>query len=96
MKTPYLDIHLESLKKLDKNKKISEHGKGLLIELTEIKKQLTTHSVVNWLPFKKENYIKFMEISNKNKLLKKYDDGTILKDGDEEPLAIMTHFAELT
>jgi hypothetical protein len=47
MKTPYLDSHLESLKKLDENKKISEHGKGLLIELTEIKKQLTIHSVVS-------------------------------------------------
>lgn len=45
MNTPYLDSHLEGLKKLKKNNKISKHGKGLLIELTEIKKQLSIQGV---------------------------------------------------
>jgi hypothetical protein len=46
MKTPYLDTHLEGLKKLKKNNKISKHGSGLLLELIELKQQLLIHSVV--------------------------------------------------
>lgn len=58
------------------------------------KEQLTLATVVNWLPFKEENYELFTRLAKEKKLLKRYDDGTIIKDGEKEPLAIMTHFAE--
>lgn len=83
-------------RKLKLGSKFLENLDTLLTSLESDNKQLIITDVVHWLPFEEENYVVFKEISNKNKLLKKYDDGTILKDGDEEPLAIMTHFAELT
>lgn len=61
---------------------------------TEIVKKLNLGVVVNWLPFKEENYELFTRLAKEKKLLKYYDDGTIIKDGEKEPLAIMTHFAE--
>ena len=58
------------------------------------KQQLNLNSVVNWLPFKEENYSLLSELSKKNKLYLCYDDGTIIKYGEEEPLAKLTWFAQ--
>lgn len=60
------------------------------------KEQLSQCSVVNWLPFEKENHDKFKELCKKDKCLCLFDDGTECNYNDEHPMAIMTHFAELT
>lgn len=58
--------------------------------------KLNLPEVIDWLPMIKDNYIRFNELAKNNKLLKKFDDGSIVKQGDEEPFAIMTHFREQT
>lgn len=68
-------------------------GEYIAEELNKVK-NLPIQRVVNWLPLEAKHYDLFTELARKNKLLKKFDDGTILKDGDEEPIAICTHFAE--
>ena len=56
--------------------------------------QLAIQRVVNWLPLESKHYELFTKLAKENRLLKKFDDGTILKDGEDEPFAICTHFAE--
>jgi hypothetical protein len=65
-----------------------------IIKLEAKVENLALSAVVNWLPFEEGNYELFTQLAKKKKLLKCYDDGTIIKDGEKEPLAIMTHFAE--
>ena len=67
---------------------------NLAVDSEQKVENLAIHDVINWLPLETKNAELFNELVVKNKLLKKFDDGTILKDGEDEPLAICTHFAE--
>lgn len=49
---------------------------------------------IDWLPMVKHNYGRFNELAKENKLLMKFDNGSIVKQGEKEPFAIMTHFTE--
>jgi len=57
-------------------------------------KQLLIPRVVNWLPLESKHYELFTKLAKENRLLKKFDNGKVLKDGQDEPFAICTHFAE--
>ncbi|QQV90452.1 hypothetical protein Harreka1_45 [Olleya phage Harreka_1] len=58
-------------------------------------RQLQSQKKTEWLPFVKENYKKFTDLTRDGKLLKKFDDGSVIKQGDKEPFAICTHFSEI-
>jgi len=60
-----------------------------------VAKALSIYSVVNWLPFKKENYDQFAEICKKDRCMCLFDDGTECNYNDEHPMAVMTHFREI-
>lgn len=75
---------------------LTDWSREMILQAMQIwaEKQCAINGVVYWLPFIPENYERFGEIASKNKLLKKFDDGSVVKMGDKEPLAICTHFAE--
>ena len=83
-----LEIAEEELLKIEKR-----HNEYTFF-IKKLKEQLTLTDVVNWLPFVSDNYKRFSELARENRLLKKFDDGSIIKQGEQEPLAICTHFAE--
>lgn len=85
---------IPDLQNYPENDETADYAEALCITLDQKVRKLFIYGVVNWLPFEEQNFELFTELATKNKLLKKFDDGTILKEGETEPLAICTHFAE--
>ena len=56
------------------------------------KEQLILSGVVNWLPFKDENYQEFTKLCANDNLIVRFDDGTECDHKKDYPMAILTHF----
>lgn len=53
-----------------------------------------THTDYDWIPLVSSNYQKYQELMAKGKLIKKYDDGTIVKHNRPRHSSLCTHFSE--
>jgi len=63
-----------------------------LIEAQQQVNSVDLASVVNWLPFKREFADQYKQLAESGRLIKLYDDGTIIRHGEDEPIACVTHF----
>ena len=103
----YLEMVMFEMRQTPENKnapeaelRIYNDAKQLIDQLRASQKPSTSDEalpiadVVNWLPFKREFADKYNQLAESGRLIKLYDDGTIIRHGEDEPIACVTHFRE--
>ena len=63
-------------------------------DYNQLVKNCDLADVVNWLPFKRELANHYKQLAESGRLIKLYDDGTVIRHGEDEPIACVTHFRE--